>query len=557
MLTGRGLLGIDMNTGQQSTCDSLEQAAAGNYRRLVQALLHPACYPHPVDHVDHIETHISDVLLTGPYAYKLKKPLDLGFLDFSTLEKRRRSCDEEIRLNRRLAPDLYLGVVPITGDRAHPRAGGEGVALEYAVQMRQFDQAGMLGRVLARDELTGPLVDEIAQDIAAFHLALSPSPADGLYGQPRTIMGPALQNFDQLLQLAHSEDEHTALDWLQRWTVGQHARLEKLFGERHRDGFVRECHGDLHLGNMVLIDGRVRIFDGIEFSPELRWIDVMNEVAFLTMDLIQHQRSDLAYRFLDRYLQITGDYPGLLLLRYYMVYRALVRAKVAAMRAVQTGLDEHAQRSLQDKRRTHVMLAKRIAQSVHPKLAILHGLSGSGKTVVSQIALETTGAIRIRSDVERKRLHGLSIAARSKSAVGEGLYTASAGNATYERLTELAAHTLDAGFPVLVDAAFLKREQRERMRQLAELKHVPFVILHIDASETTLRRRIAQREADGADASEASGAVLDWQLVNQEPLTEAERVMTRSFDTERQDSHAVAERARQVFQALDTAEPAG
>jgi aminoglycoside phosphotransferase family enzyme len=181
-------------------------------------------------------------------------------------------------------------------------------------------------------------------------------------------MGPALQNFDQLLPLAHSEDEHTALDWLQQWTARQHAHLEQLFEQRHRDGFVRECHGDLHLGNMVLIDGRIRIFDCIEFNPQLRWIDVMNEVAFLTMDLIQHQRSDLAYRFLDRYLQITGDYPGLPLLRYYMVYRALVRAKVAAMRAAQTGLDEHAQRSLQDKRRTHVMLAKRLAASVRPKL---------------------------------------------------------------------------------------------------------------------------------------------------------------------------------------------
>jgi predicted kinase len=370
-------------------------------------------------------------------------------------------------------------------------------------------------------------------------------------------MGPALQNFEQLVRLTHSEDERTALDGLQQWTAEQHARLEQLFEERHRDGFVRECHGDLHLGNMALIDGRIRIFDCIEFNPELRWIDVMNEVAFLAMDLIQHQRSDLAYRFLDGYLQITGDYRGLLLLRYYMVYRALVRAKVAAMRAEQPSLDPHAQRSLHDKRRTHVMLARRLAESVHPGLAILHGLSGSGKSVVSQIVLETIGAIRIRSDVERKRLHGLSAAARSQSAVGEGLYSAKAGDATYDHLTELAAHALDAGFPVLVDAAFLKREQRERMRKLAQLKHVPFAILHTDATETTLRRRIAHREADGADASEASGTVLDWQLATQEPLTEGERAMTSSFDTEREDSHAVVERARQIFQALDAAQHTG
>ena len=543
-----------MKTLQQPTFSSLEQARLGNYRELVQALLDPACYPHSVEHLEHIETHISDVFLTGPYAYKLKKPLDLGFLDFSTLEKRRRCCEEELRLNRRLAPELYLGVVAITGDAGHPRVAGEGVALEYAVHMRQFDQAGMLERVIARGELSGPQVDEIAEIIAGFHLALPPASSESPYGYPETIMGTALQNFDQLLPLVDALQDRTALTSLQRWTVTQHAVLAHLFQERRRDGFVGECHGDLHLGNMVLIDGRIRIFDCIEFNPQLRWIDVMNEVAFLSMDLIQHQCSDLAYRFLDRYLQITGDYRGVQLLRYYMVYRALVRAKVAAMRAAQTAMDAQAQRLLHNKCRAHVTLAKQLAESASPILMILHGFSGSGKTAVAQVVLETIGAIRIRSDVERKRLCGLSMSARSESPVGEGLYTAQADSTTYDRLTELTAHAIDAGFPVLVDAAFLKREQRKLMRKLAQVKAVPFAILHTEASETTLRRRIAQRAAEGADASEASGAVLDWQLANQEPLTEVECAMTYSFDTERRDPQALAKRTRKILQRLVTHE---
>ena len=533
-----------------------EPVSSDEYGALLDALLNPGCYPHPVGHLERIETHISDVFLTGRYAYKLKKPVDLGFLDYSTLEKRRRFCHEELRLNRRLASELYLGVVSITGEPAHPHVGGQGSAIEYAVQMLQFDQSGMLERVIGRRELSSAQVDEIGEMIAAFHSALPPSSPDTEYGRPQAIMRPAVENFEQLLRLVARDDEEcAALRRLQQWTLAQHARLEQLFEGRWRDGFVRECHGDLHLGNMVLIDRRIRIFDCIEFNAQLRWIDVMSEVAFLTMDLIRHERPDFAYRFLDRYLQITGDYRGVQLLRYYIIYRALVRAKVAAIRATQPGVDPQTRRSLREKCRAHVMHARDETEAARPRLVILHGLSGSGKTVVSQALLESVGAIRIRSDVERKRLHGMSPAARSESHVGAGIYTAQAGSATYNRLTELADLALDAGYPVLVDAAFLKRAQREQLCDLAHAKRVPFAILHTQASEATLRRRISQRAAAGIDASEASASVLDWQLANQEPLTEAERAVSFSCDTEREDPDAAVKQARQLFQQLITPSP--
>ncbi len=526
----------------------LQQVRPDPHRDLVRSLLDPACYPHPAPKIEHIETHISDVFLTGQYAYKLKKPLNLGFLDFSTLEKRRFCCEEELRLNRRLAPELYLAVVPITGEPAHLRVGGDGEPVEYAVRMGQFDQAGLLERVLERGELTNAHADEVADVLAGFHGVLPPASGDSPYGRPESITGPALQNFEQLRPLIESELDRTVLDRLREWTVAQHAKLVSVFAQRREDGFVRECHGDLHLGNIALIEGRVRIFDCIEFSPVLRWIDVINETAFLVMDLIQHRRPDLAFRFLNRYLEVTGDYAGLRLLRYYMVYRALVRAKVALMRAAQQDVERAAIPALREKCSANLALAEQLIEGMRPALVILHGLSGSGKTSVSQIVLESVGAIRIRSDIERKRLHGFSAGARSGSAVGEGIYTESAGGATYGRLAELASCVLEGGFPVLVDATFLELGQRERFRSLAHTYQVPFAILHVEASELELRRRIARRARDGADASEATAAVLDQQLRTQESLRGQERAWI--INTEQMDQREIAEQSRQLLRQL-------
>ena len=524
-------------------------AIGATRNRFLRALLQPDCYPHPVDRIEHLQTHISDVLLTGAYAYKLKKPLALGFLDFSTLDRRRHFCEEELRLNRRTAPDLYLSVVPITGDAEHPRVGGPGVAFEYALQMRQFDQSGLLERVLARGELSDSHIDELAQLIAQFHAALPRAPAQSEYGTPATIMAPALQNFDQLRPLVDEDTDRARLDQLQQWTSDQHRSLQPLFAQRREGGFVRECHGDLHLANMVLIGGRVRIFDCIEFNPELRWIDVMNEVAFVAMDLTQRGHAHFAYRFLDRYLQLTGDYAGVPLLRYYMVYRALVRAKVAVLRAQQEDVAPATRRSLAERCRAHVELAASLISAQPPLLVIMHGLSGSGKTSASQVLLETIPAIRIRSDVERKRLQGLSADARTGSALGTGLYGASASEATYERLRLLARTVLIGGFSALVDAAFLRHAQRDRLRSLAQELGLRFAIVHAQASPGTLRSRIARRAAAAGDASEATIEVLEYQLQTQDPLDAEELRSTLILDTERDDESVIAEKATQKLLA--------
>ena len=539
-----------MTASQTRDVALLEREWPDGHAALVRALLDPQCYPHPVGSVEHIETHISDLLLTGRYAYKLKKPLDLGFLDFSTLADRRFFCLEELRLNRRLAPDLYLDVVAITGTRSHPKIGAEGDPIEYAVRMRQFDQNGMLDRALARGELTTAHVDEIARSVAAFHAGLPAAPPESAFGTADSVMQPALQNFDQLQPLIDRDADRALLRELNAWTRAQHETLASLFELRRRDGFVRECHGDLHLANMVLIDGRVRIFDCIEFNPQLRWIDVANEAAFLAMDLLQRQRADLAWRFLNRYLEITGDYPGVRLLRYYMVYRAMVRAKVAALRAAQGDVGRSARQSLEAKCRAHLMLAQHLTTTAEPALLILHGLAGSGKTTVSQTIVEHVGAIRVRSDLERKRLHGLAEAARSDSEVGSGIYTPSSDTATYKRLADLAQEVVRGGFTVLVDATFLAGIKREQFRSLAAKLGCPFAILHVEAAESVLRERVARRAAAGTDASEANLAVLDRQRASQDPLSVEERSWTETFHTDHLDRAVIARQARGLMQRL-------
>ncbi|MHB0917445.1 MAG: bifunctional aminoglycoside phosphotransferase/ATP-binding protein, partial [Thiobacillus sp.] len=305
------------------------------------------------------------------------------------------------------------------------------------------------------------------------------------------------------------------------WSEAEHARLSPLMAARKRDGFVRECHGDLHLGNLAWVDGQLLVFDCIEFNPELRWIDIQSEVAFCYMDLLQRGHADWAWLLLNNWLERTGDYSGIALLRYYAVYRALVRAKVAAIRGEQTigaGRD-----AVLAEVRALLNLATTLTRPLPVRLDVTHGLSGSGKTTVTPKLMQTPGAIRLRSDVERKRLAGLDAQARSGSGVGENLYAADATQNTYKHLAHLAGQILDVGWPVIIDATFTARWQRDLLRDVARTRDVEFRILDFPVPLATLRERIVQRARSGGDASEADLAVLQHQLDTEEPLAADER----------------------------------
>lgn len=488
---------------------------------LIRSLSDPACYDHAAGPVRMIETHISHVLLTGEFAYKIKKPLNLGFLDFSTLDKRLHACEEEVRLNRRLAPAIYLGVAPITGTPAAPRINGAGEAYEYAVKMRQFPPDATLDRLQAQGRLTARQVEAIAATLARFHLeGCVRAAADSPWGSPEKVWQPVEQNFMQIAPRLADPADRQQLDALQRWSETEHARLAPLMAERKRDGFVRECHGDLHLGNLAWVDDQLLVFDCLEFNPELRWIDIHSEVAFCYMDLVQHGHADWAWLFLNLWLEQTGDHAGLALLRYYAVYRALVRAKVSVIRSAQTA--GPGREAALTEVRTLLQLATTLTRPLPVRLDITHGLSGSGKTTVTRTLMQMPGAIRLRSDVERKRLAGLDALARSGSGVGENLYAADATRRTYDHLARLAGEILAAGWPVIVDATFTARWQRDLLRETARTRKVEFRILDFPVPVATLRERIVQRARSGNDASEADLDVLQHQLDTEEALTAEE-----------------------------------
>lgn len=474
---------------------------------------------------DLIETHISFVLVCGDLAYKVKKALSNAFLDQSTLARRRRACDEELRLNRRLAPDLYLGVVCITGDVDAPAIDGAGDEIDCAVRMRAFAQEGLWDRLGAAGALDAAQIDELVGILVPFHGTAAVAGRSGRLGSPAHARAPVVECLDELERFASSAQERAALSELRAFEASSFDRLHEVMAQRLADGRIRECHGDLHLGNVAAVDGRTLVFDGIEFNDDLRWIDVINEVAFMAMDLHAHRLPALAHRFVNGYLEGSGDYDGVRLLRYYIVYRALVRAKVALLRAHQHGpgaADDPVSGAAARERAAawrYVELALGFAREAPgPALMITHGCSGSGKSTLTSSLVEASGAIRIRADVERKRLAGLDPIERSDARSTAILYSAVATDATYARMHRLAKATLAAGFHTILDATFLRHGQRAGARRLADAVGACFVILDFDVDAALLRQRVRARSARGDDPSDADEAVLDMQLRSAEPL---------------------------------------
>lgn len=507
---------------------------------LLSGLQSPDAYSHQVADVRVMETHISWVILTGEFAYKIKKPVTLGFLDFSTLERRRRFCEEELRLNRRFSPDLYLDVVPVTGTPEAPRVGGDGAPFEFAVKMRQFPDEALFSRRLRANSVTAAHVDSLAAAIADFHARAAVATVDSPWGTADAVWAPVAENFRQL-SLSNHDTEQIA--GLRCWAEAEFQRLQPVFAARKRDGFIRECHGDLHANNLLILDDQVRMFDCVEFNENFRWVDVLSDLAFLCMDLEDFGRADFAHRVRNRYLETTGDYAGLAVWRYYSVYRALVRAKVAAIRGRQT--DDPAQRVEAARQlENYLSLAERMTEPSAPTLFITHGPSGSGKSTLTQPLVESLGVVRIRSDMERKRLP-------SGPPAGDR-YSPEARQQVYDRLAELSESVLQAGLAVLVDATFLKRPQRSQFRQLAERLSATFMILDFQTPGDVLRERVARREQGQRDASEADVAVLAAQLAEAEPLAEAERGCALTIDTTSAEPLAAIGRA---LSGVDAARP--
>ena len=500
---------------------------------LLNALQNPDLYDHPVSDFEVIETHISWVLLTGTYAYKIKKPVDFGVINFSTLDKRKFYCEEEVRLNRRLAPRLYIGVVKICGSEQQPRLNTDAPAIEYAVKMHQFPQQAQLDRILAVQGLTHHQVDELAGIIAGFHQSIDVIEKSLPFGDPEHIAQPVQENFSQIRKLQHDKHIEQILEHISQWSEQQLKTLEQVFIQRKQTGFVRECHGDMHLRNMALIENEIVIFDCIEFNKNFYLIDVMSELAFLVMDLEDRQHAGLANRLLNKYLEITGDYNGLRVFNFYKVYRAMVRAKVDALRCLQEQPGKKEYKSTYRDFTQYLQLANRYTEPVQPCLIINHGLSGSGKTMGAYQLLEQLPLIILRSDIERKRIYDSETQTASSNEIDKGMYSQDMTEKTYARLEQLAAQLLDEGYSVVIDAANLKTLQRQRFIDLANTKVCPCLIMDYQSNIATLKQRIKKRAKAGQDASDATVQVLEHQVKTRQPLSASELDRTITIDSDK------------------------
>jgi aminoglycoside phosphotransferase family enzyme/predicted kinase len=474
---------------------------------LFQALRDPAAYPFQVGEVGFLETHVSLLFFAGERVYKVKKPVDLGFLDFSTLERRRHFCEEEVRLNRRLAPDTYLGVVEIRRDAAGAvRVGGAGELVEPAVEMRRLPAERMLEALLERGEVDNQLVHALAALLASFHAEAATGPGVDEHGSPEAVAANVRENFEQTRGFAEDKGARTisrALHaFLERRAERFLAEHRDLLERRVREGRIRDGHGDLHSGNICFPPGRIVIYDCIEFSARYRSSDVACDLAFLAMDLDRLGFRGFG-RFLEHeYAEEAGDAGLAELMGFYKEYRAVVRAKVESILAADEGADPERREAARLSGMRYWHLAASYA--LPPTLILMCGLPGSGKSWAARELARPFEAVVLSSDVIRKRLAGVPLTERRRGGRGsEELYSTEMTDRTYRAMLAEAERALASGRTVVADATFASLQRRADFRALARRLGVPFALVHVTASEALVRERMERRRSDEHEVSDA------------------------------------------------------
>jgi aminoglycoside phosphotransferase family enzyme/predicted kinase len=495
-------------------------------KNLIDGLLNPNVYDHPVKYFEVIETHISHVILTGEYAYKIKKPIKYDFLDYSTLDSRRTYCEKELAFNTRLATEVYLEVVTINQlPNGKLKINGEGPIVEYALKMREFQQSQLFDSLVNNGRLNEDHFDMIAERIARFYQHIESAAMETPYGTPEDILRKADDNFEQAKPFLISPEDLAQLEKLQTLTANVGRQLMPIFEKRKEEGFIKACHGDLHLSNIALLKDTPVIFDCIEFNEFYRWTDTMADVGFLMMDLYYRGYPHFANHFLNSYLTYYGDYEGLKILPFYIAYRAMVRGKIQLFETT----NEHSRpaEELFANYRRYAGVAEHFLGREKPMLVIMHGVSGSGKTRIAHELSPLLHAVHIRADIERKRLFGLQPTDRVTGDQASELYSVESNERTYNQLALNARQAIDAGFSVIIDATFKFKAQREKFRQLAQDLNIPFVVLHCTISKANAEAAIQSRLLENKDASDATVEVLSKQMEVLEALsgTEANNVV--------------------------------
>jgi len=496
-----------------------------SFPALIQQMLQPGFYPHPVTEPLKLEqTHISYVLLTGDYAYKLKKPVNFGFLDFSTLEKRQRFCVEELRLNQRGAPELYLEVLPVTQVENQYQLGGTGQPVEYVLKMRQFPQEALFSTMFEQGKLGEVHLEELGRVVAQYHANAETNDYIRTFGEVAQVRAWIEENYDKTNKYIGGPQTQARLEETKQFTDGFFAQRPELFASRIQNKWIRECHGDLHLRNICLWHDKILLFDCIEFNEQFRFVDVMYDVAFTVMDLEARQRLDLGNVFLNTYVEQTGDWDGLQVLPLYLSRQAYVRAKVNSLLLDDPSVSSAAKEEAAATAADYYQLAWQYTKPRRGQLILMSGLSGSGKSTIARQLARKLGAIHIRSDAVRKHLAGIALTQRGEA----NLYTAEMSQKTYDRLLELGIMLATQGFPVILDAKYDRQQLRLDAIAQAQSHQLPLQIVHCTAPLEVLRSRLSSRTGDIADAT---ADLLGVQQAATEPFTEAEELYLKTLDT--------------------------
>jgi uncharacterized protein len=482
-------------------------------------------YPHPVQEpITLLQTHASFVLLTGDYVYKVKKSVNFGFLDYSTLEKRQQFCLEELRLNRQIAPELYLDVVEVTQGESGLEFNGLGEPVEYAVKMRQFPQSALLIEQFQQDNLTLEQIEGLGQVVANFHHHTPTNDEIRSFGEVANIRKAIDENYQQSERYIGGPQTRQQFEETKAYSDRFFAERSSVFAQRMQGDKIRECHGDLHLKNIALWDHKILLFDRIEFNKEFRFVDVMYDIGFAVMDMEARGRQDLANRFLNTYLEETGDWDGLQVLRLYLSRQAYVRAKVTSLMLDDANISEAEKQGIFQTAAHYYQVAWQYSQTRQGRLILMSGLSGSGKSTIARQLARAIGGIHIRSDAVRKHLAGIPLHDKGSDEI----YSQEMTEQTYSRLLQLGIMVANEGFPVILDAKYDRQRLREPVIRAAGDRQFPLQILHCTAPVGVLRDRLNQRQGDIADAT---ADLLDLQQQAAEPFRDNEIPHVTSIDT--------------------------